>query len=52
MAALCGAGVPSSDPAIAGAISYLQADLKAEASGNGAFATEFGPNTDSTAWAV
>ncbi|HTZ87870.1 MAG TPA: hypothetical protein VMB05_14480, partial [Solirubrobacteraceae bacterium] len=52
IAALCGAGVASSDPTIASALTYLQADLKAEVSGNGAFATEFGPNTDSTAWAV
>jgi hypothetical protein len=52
MAALCGAGVPSSDPAIVAAKGFLVADLKAEPSGNGAFATEFGPNTDTNAWAV
>ncbi len=52
IAALCGAGVPSSDPAIANAVAYLEADLKAEGAGSGSFATAFGPNTDSTAWAV
>jgi hypothetical protein len=52
IAALCGAGVPISDSAIANAVSYLQTDLKAESSGNGAFATAFGPSTDSNAWAV
>lgn len=52
MAALCGAGVPASDPAITKAKRFLAADLAAEASGTGAFATEFGPNTDSDAWAV
>ncbi len=52
MAALCGAGVPASDPAIAAAKGYLLAQEKAEALGSGAFETEFGPNTDSNAWAV
>ncbi len=52
MAALCGAGVAASDPAITSAQHFLEADLKAESSGTGAFATEFGPNTDSNAWAV
>jgi hypothetical protein len=52
IAALCGAGVPSSDPTITSAVAYLQADLKAETSGSGAFATAFGPNTDANAWAV
>ncbi|HEX4482342.1 MAG TPA: hypothetical protein VH081_01025 [Solirubrobacteraceae bacterium] len=52
IAALCGASVPSSDPAIASAVSYLETDLKAEASGSGAFAAQFGANTDSNAWAV
>jgi len=52
IAALCGAGVPSSDPAIVAAKSYLVAELKAEPLGSGAFETEFGPNTDSNAWAA
>jgi hypothetical protein len=52
MAALCASGVPLSDPAIVDAKGYLESDLKAEASGSGAFAAEFGPNTDSNAWAV
>jgi hypothetical protein len=52
MASLCNAGVPASDPTLVAAKNFLVADLKAEASGNGAFATEFGPNTDSNAWAV
>jgi hypothetical protein len=52
MASLCDAGVPGTDPAIVAAKNFLVADLKAEASGSGAFATEFGPNTDSNAWAV
>ena len=52
IAALCGAGVTSGEPVIANAVAYLEQDLKAEASATGAFATEFGPNTDSNAWAV
>jgi hypothetical protein len=52
MASLCTAGVASSDPAIHAAEGYLAADLAAEASGDGAFATEFGANTDSNAWAI
>jgi hypothetical protein len=52
MAALCSAGVSSSDPSVTAGAGYLQADLKAEASGNGAFATQFGPSTDSNAWGV
>jgi hypothetical protein len=52
MASLCGAGVPNTDPAIAAAQNFLVSDLKAEASGSGAFATAFGPNTDTNAWAV
>jgi hypothetical protein len=52
MAALCASGVSSSDPAIVAAKGYLEADLKAESSGSGAFASEFGANTDSNAWAV
>jgi Squalene-hopene cyclase C-terminal domain len=52
IAALCGAGLASSDPAITSAVAYLEADQKAETSTDGAFATAYGPNTDSTAWAV
>jgi hypothetical protein len=52
MASLCDSGVANSDPAIVAAKNFLVADLNAEASGSGAFANEFGPNTDSNAWAV
>lgn len=52
MAALCGAGVSPSDPAIVDAEHFLAADLQAETAGTGAFAAEFGPNTDTNAWAV
>lgn len=52
MAALCDAGVANTDAAVASAKSYLESDLKAEALASGAFETEFGPNTDSNAWAV
>jgi hypothetical protein len=52
IAALCGAGVPASNPAIAAARGFLSAELKAEPLASGAFETEFGPNTDSNAWAV
>jgi hypothetical protein len=52
MASLCDAGVANGDPAVVAAKNFLVADLKAEASANGAFAGEFGPNTDSNAWAV
>jgi len=52
MAALCGAGVSAGDPAIVAAKDYLVGQLQAEPFGSGAFETEFGPNTDSNAWAV
>jgi Prenyltransferase and squalene oxidase repeat len=52
MAALCGAGVSAHDSSIVAAENYLVAQLKAEPLGSGAFETEFGPNTDSNAWAV
>ncbi len=52
MAALCGDGVSAADPAIVSAKDYLVAQLEAEPRGSGAFETEFGPNTDSNAWAV
>jgi hypothetical protein len=48
IAALCGAGVSTEDPAIAHALEYLRADLGA----SGDFESPYGPNTDSTAWAV
>lgn len=48
MAALCDAGVPAGDPAVLAARHFLAGDLEAD----GAFAAEFGPNTDTNAWAV
>jgi hypothetical protein len=52
IAALCGAGVSASDPAIVAAKNYLVTQLDAEPLGSGAFETGFGPNTDSNAWAI
>lgn len=52
IAALCGAGVPTSDPAIKGALSFLKAEQAAEPAGSGAFESQFGVNTDTTAWVV
>ncbi len=49
MAALCGAGVANTDEAIADAKAYLVAKF---VKASGAFESEFGVNTDSTAWAV
>ncbi len=49
MAALCGAGVAASDPAIVKGREYLQSLL---VSSTGALAAEFGANTDSNAWGV
>lgn len=49
IAALCGAGVSVSDPAIVKALAYLKGD---EVEATGAFESPFGSNTDSTAWAV
>jgi hypothetical protein len=49
IAGLCAAGASSSDPAIANARAYLEADLVAS---TGAFKAPFGDNTDSNAWAV
>lgn len=49
IAALCGAGVPASDPAIVKARDYLEGDVVAA---TGAFESPFGSNTDSTAWAI
>jgi hypothetical protein len=52
MAALCDAGVPSSDTAIVKAVKFLESELAAEPAHSGAFETEFGPNTDTNAWVV
>jgi hypothetical protein len=52
IAALCGAGVPTSDPAIKSALNFLKAEQAAEPAGSGAFESEFGVNTDTTAWVV
>jgi len=52
IAALCGAGVSRSDPAIKSALKYLKAELDSEPLGSGAFESEFGVNTDTTAWVV
>jgi hypothetical protein len=52
IAALCGAGVSTSDPAIKSALSFLKAEQAAEPAGSGAFASQFGVNTDTTAWVV
>ncbi len=49
MAALCGAGVPDTDPAIVKGREYLRSLLIAK---SGAFSVGFGANTDSNAWAV
>jgi hypothetical protein len=49
MAALCGAGVPASDPAIVKGTEYLRSLLVPS---SGAIAPSFGANTDSDAWAV
>jgi hypothetical protein len=49
MAALCGAGVKSTDPAIEAGKAYLASIFIPE---TGAFAYPFGVNTDSVAWAV
>jgi hypothetical protein len=49
IAALCGAGVPSTDPTVAKGVEYLKSLL---VSTSGAFAAEFGSNTDSNAWGV
>ncbi len=49
IAALCGAGVPVTDPSLAKALAYLKGDL---VDSSGAFESPFGANTDSTAWAV
>ncbi|HEX4482341.1 MAG TPA: hypothetical protein VH081_01020 [Solirubrobacteraceae bacterium] len=49
IAALCGAGVPSSDASVVKGEEYLRSLLTPA---TGAFAAEFGANTDSNAWAV
>jgi hypothetical protein len=52
IAALCTAGVSKSEGVLVKAKEYLEADLKAESKGSGAFESEFHANTDSNAWAV
>ena len=49
MAALCGAGVAPTDASVVKAKNYLVGLLE---SSTGAFASEFGANTDSSSWAV
>jgi hypothetical protein len=49
MAALCGAGVANTDASVVKAKNYLVGLLE---SSTGAFASEFGANTDSNSWAV
>ncbi len=48
LAALCSAGVPTTNATVRAGISYLEADLTS----SGAFEAEFGVNTDSNAWAI
>ena len=52
IAALCGAGVSVTDPSIQKALKFLKAEENAEPAGSGAFESEFGVNTDTTAWVV
>jgi hypothetical protein len=49
LAALCNAGVPSSDAVVAGGLAFLKGKLD---STTGAFNAQFGKNADSNAWAV
>jgi hypothetical protein len=49
IAALCEAGAPAYDPAVAPALAYLQSLL---VDATGAFHYAFGDNSDATAWAV
>jgi hypothetical protein len=49
LAALCDAGVPSSDPDVQRAIAFLQSKV---APASGGFTHMFGTNADSAAWAV
>ncbi|HET8861952.1 MAG TPA: prenyltransferase/squalene oxidase repeat-containing protein [Solirubrobacterales bacterium] len=49
IAALCEAGAPAYDPAVAPALAYLQSLL---VNATGAFHYAFGDNADATAWAV
>jgi hypothetical protein len=52
IASLCGAGVPVTDPSIQKALKFLKAEQADEPEGSGAFESEFGVNTDTTAWVV
>ncbi len=49
IAALCTAGVPNTDAAVANGVRFLEKDLVAA---TGAFNAPFGVNTDSNAWGV
>ncbi|HTZ88411.1 MAG TPA: hypothetical protein VMB05_17230, partial [Solirubrobacteraceae bacterium] len=49
LAALCGAGVPVSDPTIVKGLETLKSSLIAS---SGAFSVSFGANTDSNSWGV
>jgi hypothetical protein len=49
VAALCEAGVPAYDPSVASALAYLQGRL---VEATGAIHSDFGDNSDTTAWAV
>jgi hypothetical protein len=49
IAALCEAGAPAYDPAVAGALAYLKTLL---VESTGAFHYAFGDNADATAWAI
>ncbi len=49
IAALCEAGVPAYDPAVAAALAYMQDQL---VDATGAIAYPFGDNADTTAWVV
>lgn len=49
LAALCGAGVPSTNSAVVKGREYLASSFEKS---TGAFKSEFGNNTDSTAWAI
>jgi hypothetical protein len=49
MAALCGAGVPSTNPVVVKGREYLASIFEKS---TGAFKSEFGNNTDAEAWAV
>lgn len=49
LAALCATGATTADPAVSRGIAFLEAQFDP---GSGAFATPFGPNADTNAWAL